>query len=135
MIWASPNFSLDELTFSETAARKGIDNTPSDDVLDNLLQNSNGAWKMLENYLIIILYLLAVAIVVWSLIHYSAVSQLRHTLEDWLSILLAQSSVTLMTLWMLFLSLIFSMTRLFWSLINGFIWLFQKMERVLGKKR
>ena len=39
---------------------------------------------MLENYLIIILYLLAVAIVVWSLIHYSALNQLRHTLEDWL---------------------------------------------------
>ena len=36
MIWASPHFSLDELTFSETAARKGIDNTPSDGVLDNL---------------------------------------------------------------------------------------------------
>ena len=36
MIWASPHFSLDELTFSETATRKGIDNTPSDDVLDNL---------------------------------------------------------------------------------------------------
>ena len=36
MIWASPHFSLDELTFSETAERKGIDNTPNDDVLDNL---------------------------------------------------------------------------------------------------
>ena len=46
---------------------------------------------MLENYLIIILYLLAVAIVVWSLIHYSVLNQLRHTLEDWLATLLAQS--------------------------------------------
>jgi len=36
MTWASPHFSLDELTFSETAERKGIDNTPNDDVLDNL---------------------------------------------------------------------------------------------------
>ena len=36
MTWASPNFSIDELTFSETATRKDIDNTPSDDVLDNL---------------------------------------------------------------------------------------------------
>ena len=40
MIWASPHFSLDELTFSETAARKGIDNTPSDDVLDNLYKTA-----------------------------------------------------------------------------------------------
>ena len=40
MIWASPHFSLDELTFSETATRKGIDNTPSDDVLDNLYKTA-----------------------------------------------------------------------------------------------
>ena len=40
MTWASPNFSLDELTFSETATRKGIDNTPSDDVLDNLYKTA-----------------------------------------------------------------------------------------------
>lgn len=40
MIWASPHFSLDELTFSETAERKGIDNTPSDDVLDNLYKTA-----------------------------------------------------------------------------------------------
>ena len=32
----SQNFTLDELTFSETAARNGIDNTPPDDVLENL---------------------------------------------------------------------------------------------------
>lgn len=30
------HFSLDELTVSETAARKGIDNTPSQEVVDNL---------------------------------------------------------------------------------------------------
>ena len=40
MIWASPHFSIDELTFSETAARKGIDNTPSDNVLDNLYKTA-----------------------------------------------------------------------------------------------
>ena len=40
MTWASPNFNLDELTFSETATRKGIDNTPSDDVLDNLYKTA-----------------------------------------------------------------------------------------------
>jgi zinc D-Ala-D-Ala carboxypeptidase len=32
----SENFSLDELTASETAARKGIDNTPSAEVIENL---------------------------------------------------------------------------------------------------
>jgi zinc D-Ala-D-Ala carboxypeptidase len=32
----SENFSLEELTASETAARKGIDNTPSEKVIDNL---------------------------------------------------------------------------------------------------
>jgi zinc D-Ala-D-Ala carboxypeptidase len=32
----SPNFSLDELVFSQTAARLGIDNTPDAQVLKNL---------------------------------------------------------------------------------------------------
>jgi zinc D-Ala-D-Ala carboxypeptidase len=32
----SENFSLEELTASETAARKGIDNTPSEEVINNL---------------------------------------------------------------------------------------------------
>jgi hypothetical protein len=32
----SPHFTLEELTVSETAARKGLDNTPPDDVLFNL---------------------------------------------------------------------------------------------------
>lgn len=32
----SPNFSLEELTRSQTAVRHGIDNTPSDEQLDNL---------------------------------------------------------------------------------------------------
>lgn len=32
----SPNFSLDELIFSQTAARLGIDNTPDDATLRNL---------------------------------------------------------------------------------------------------
>ncbi len=36
MIMASPHFSIDELTFSETATRHGIDNTPDDNQLDNL---------------------------------------------------------------------------------------------------
>ena len=43
MIKASPHFSIEELTFSETATRKDIDNTPSDEVLDNLLIT---AWSM-----------------------------------------------------------------------------------------
>ena len=32
----SPNFSLQELTFSQVASRRGIDNTPSEKVIDNL---------------------------------------------------------------------------------------------------
>jgi zinc D-Ala-D-Ala carboxypeptidase len=32
----SPNFSLEELTFSQVASRRGLDNTPSDKVKDNL---------------------------------------------------------------------------------------------------
>lgn len=40
MTWASPNFSLDELIFSETATRKGIDNTPDDNALDNLYKTA-----------------------------------------------------------------------------------------------
>jgi len=32
----SPNFTLEEMTASETAARHGIDNTPPNDVLMNL---------------------------------------------------------------------------------------------------
>jgi hypothetical protein len=43
MIKASPHFTIEELTFSETATRKGIDNTPSQEVLDNLLIT---AWSM-----------------------------------------------------------------------------------------
>jgi zinc D-Ala-D-Ala carboxypeptidase len=37
MIMASPNFSIKELTFSETAIRHNINNTPNDNELDNLL--------------------------------------------------------------------------------------------------
>ena len=36
MIMGSPHFSINELTFSETATRHGIDNTPNDNQLDNL---------------------------------------------------------------------------------------------------
>lgn len=32
----SPHFTLDELTHSETAARLDIDNTPSEEIIDNL---------------------------------------------------------------------------------------------------
>jgi hypothetical protein len=32
----SPNFSLEELTFSQVASRRGMDNTPPDKVKDNL---------------------------------------------------------------------------------------------------
>jgi len=32
----SPNFTLEQLVFSQTAARKGIDNTPSPEIIANL---------------------------------------------------------------------------------------------------
>jgi len=36
MIMASPNFSMNELTHSDTAERHGIDNTPNDNEKENL---------------------------------------------------------------------------------------------------
>jgi len=40
-----PNFSISELTFSQTAARNSIDNTPDDEALINLTQL---AWTLQE---------------------------------------------------------------------------------------
>ena len=34
----TPHFTLDELTFSQTAVRHGIDNTPTPEIVDNLLR-------------------------------------------------------------------------------------------------
>ena len=34
----SPHFTLEELTFSETASRLGIDNTPSDELIEHAKQ-------------------------------------------------------------------------------------------------
>ena len=38
----TPHFTLEEFTFSQTAARKGIDNTPYEGILDNLCVLANG---------------------------------------------------------------------------------------------
>lgn len=38
----STNFTLEELTFSQTAVRKGIDNTPDVETLENLQMLANG---------------------------------------------------------------------------------------------
>ncbi len=38
----TPNFSLEQLTYSETAERERIDNTPGADILDNLRLLSEG---------------------------------------------------------------------------------------------
>lgn len=38
MAYLTANFTLEEFITSETAARRGIDNTPNDEVKDNLLQ-------------------------------------------------------------------------------------------------
>lgn len=40
MKYLSPHFTLEELTYSQTAARKGIDNTPSGDELGRLMQTA-----------------------------------------------------------------------------------------------
>tara|TARA_R110000823_G_scaffold153908_1_gene284686 strand:+ start:61 stop:504 length:444 start_codon:yes stop_codon:yes gene_type:complete len=42
MIRLTPHFTLQELTFSQTAARKGINNTPTPKILDNLFILANG---------------------------------------------------------------------------------------------
>jgi zinc D-Ala-D-Ala carboxypeptidase len=38
----SPNFSLSELVFSETAEQKGIDNTPPPEIVENLKRLADG---------------------------------------------------------------------------------------------
>jgi len=42
----TPNFSLDELTFSQQATRLGIRNTPSPNVMGNLKQLADGLEKV-----------------------------------------------------------------------------------------
>lgn len=42
----TPHFTLAELVVSETAARRGIDNTPSDRVIGNLLETAKGLEKV-----------------------------------------------------------------------------------------
>lgn len=44
MTYLSPHFTLDELTHSEIASRKGLDNTPNDQEIANLIRLA----KMLE---------------------------------------------------------------------------------------
>lgn len=53
----SPNFALDELTASETAARHGIDNTPDQAIIQNLTRLANALQKvraLLGNKVIIV---------------------------------------------------------------------------------
>jgi hypothetical protein len=38
----TPNFSIEQLTYSETAARERIDNTPAPEIVDNLLRLAQG---------------------------------------------------------------------------------------------
>lgn len=42
MTWLSANFSLDEFTASQTAARKGIDNDPPNEVIERLMKTAAG---------------------------------------------------------------------------------------------
>jgi hypothetical protein len=49
---ASPNFSMDELTHSDTASRHSIDNTPNDNKKDNLYKlamEMENVRKLLDN--------------------------------------------------------------------------------------
>jgi hypothetical protein len=46
MTQLSPNFSLDELIFSSTAARLNIDNTPTQSIIDNLTVVAQGLEKV-----------------------------------------------------------------------------------------
>lgn len=53
----SPNFALDELTASETAARHGIDNTPDEATIQNLTRLANALQEvraLLGNKVIIV---------------------------------------------------------------------------------
>jgi len=53
----SPNFALDELTASETAARHGIDNTPDEAIIKNLTRLANALQEvraLLGNKVIIV---------------------------------------------------------------------------------
>jgi len=42
----SPNFTLEEATFSETAVRMGIDNNPSSEQLENMKKTAEGMEKV-----------------------------------------------------------------------------------------
>lgn len=48
MIQLSPHFSLDELTHSDLAARRGIDNTPPAFVIENLRRLAGGLEQVRE---------------------------------------------------------------------------------------
>jgi hypothetical protein len=44
----TPNFSLEQLVFSETAERERIDNTPAPEIVNNLLRLAQGLEQVLE---------------------------------------------------------------------------------------
>ena len=90
MIMASPNFSMDELTHSDTAARHGIDNTPNEDEKDNLYKLAmelENVRKLLNNKPIYV----SSGYRCLALNELLGSKELLHTLEDWLSILLVGS--------------------------------------------
>jgi len=134
MIMASPHFSIDELTFSETAIRHGIDNTPDEKQKDNLLLTAN-LWRTCVNILVIILYMFLAVIVALSLIHFSALEKRLVMCVAWLVTLRQGVMALLMTLYLLLLIPIFLTTKLFWSMIDGFTSLFVKMKKRLDGKR
>ena len=51
-MWLTPNFSLEQLIYSETAERERIDNTPAAEIVDNLRRLAHGLEqvRMLTGY-------------------------------------------------------------------------------------
>ena len=45
----SPHFTLEEMSFSETAARMGIDNTPPPAVVENLVRTADGLERVRQH--------------------------------------------------------------------------------------
>ena len=125
----TPHFTLEEFTFSQTATRKGIDNTPHEGILDNLCILANGM-EHVRN-------LLNAPIHVSSGYRCPELNDLlgskrtsQHTKGlacDFTSNVYGSPQIILLIL----LPPIFLTISLFWSLIGGFISLSLKMAELL----
>jgi hypothetical protein len=138
MIMASPNFSMDELTHSDTAARHGIDNTPNDNQKENLYKlamEMEDVRELLNNKPIFVL----VALGALSLIHLSALKKHLLTLKDLLVILYVENLGRLTKLYSLLLTQKLNLTNSYLStqivkVGDGCISLFVKMKKHLADR-